>query len=1553
MTSYPNSIDTDQDIPGVYENITEASGSIINSIREALFAIENTLGVNPQGAVENLATLLKRSLNDDGTLKSASLIESGLVSLPITNEQVGVSAGIDETKLRLDVNTQDLQNQISSNDIDIMYLQSVFTELLFRYNKHISGISERHSSGQVDHSLADGYNDGFGANVEKALDYLYGTLNRHRNASVVSEHLASAISYSPREVPDGETEVITSNNVQDAITEVETSFIEDRRKHNNEAHSPGVSDDGYRAVNGQAAVNDASLSVSRYRTTGSRDVIKVGLCNSATIKSSGFSPANLNATTKNLTIDVLIEGVLRTIEITGFQSISYPTAINRPSLDGVVNFLNSQFSNTSSQQHFPLTAFASSDGEIVIQHNIAKSNCKITIRQPSIESAVEALGFSNLVGVTVGKFNNIAFTVNGNRFTELRTIYDGSATHGSLTPTIVDLGVDVLSSGLNLVKGNLIHVYNHSINSANGTYQVRTVGAASSSTRVELQEPLLAGTFSFIIYDDTFVAPEYSGATCPSLDLWMDSDRKLVKRLRSLTNYAGTVSGLSVVSLSDDFYSAVPVKLQVTAVGSNRRLRLEVPNGTFGPSTLIAPGFIGYVKVFAPNSNSFVTIHVRAVSVTTGTATLTTSRISQDNTLILLGQTQLNPAINTFETPIRRRSLGLVGERSVSSDFKANVIERDVSNLNASGVIRGFDLIASSSHVSFAGGAAYIDGRHVSSAPISFAANFANGTYNFVLNKLGNVLAFKEGSGSYDTMSVSEILKKPDLILLRQVVIVSSAITSTIDGRFFINNVQDKLTFTVDTQEMGAGTFRSIDAAVLHTSNVQSDTKPRITVLSDVTTGTLSLDGNDVVCYGNLEISGNISLTNGSNLTVLKDLSVDSGADISLSGVSKLSVIGDVSFNSDVDVASGSIIQIDGDAAIDGTVTVGDNCKFIGAGKEGVITFSGNTDGVSMDGENASVINCNFVMNSASDGNHPIVRLTENSNSASLTGCHFAQSGSVDESNWTGSDLLRVGVLKSSSESVYGVNITNCVFYNLYSGIALTQCEGSSVDACKISHSKFGSRFYQCSRSRMLNSDYSYILTTSAECLEGGANSISGCNFHHDIDDSVPMSSTVNVTAEDSAIDSNTFSELRADVFVNIASSCSVRNNAFKDCMSDNYAILSSNSAVDHISVQGNSVTGHTGRVFKGNNALVDGNSFQVISTSSGKRDIINIQSDTTPTSLPSIRRTSLSNNVVYSSVSGLNETYIATTSSSIIGNQIVCGYIECTPAAREMMVFGNFMRLEQKGLVVTASLAGVVQLASNSIITTGNIALDLPDTAGTSTRETIVSGNFMRADGATCLRVGSSGVATNANWSIVGNTISRGSTYGIHIYAGKCHVSGNRLKGSSTHNIFVDSAAQNVYVSDNYLENGVVTIGANPVAVYVGENKNQSKKLVYSAFGSSFKGAEWELSTDHINSLSASTAYAALPLSLPPGAKIENVKLLCYTDSASAASIVVTLYTRSVSAALTSLGSVSTGISHGTGLITITPGTHYVKSEQEYFLRIASSKTGNKFYQAIVTVKY
>src|SRR6266704_5743312 len=101
MSSFPTNFDDDSTIYRISDDISELGSEAINQLRDAVFSIEKNLGLSAAGTLSDLSTRLNVSINPDGTIRASALASIGLVTLPITNSQVGVNAGILESKLAL------------------------------------------------------------------------------------------------------------------------------------------------------------------------------------------------------------------------------------------------------------------------------------------------------------------------------------------------------------------------------------------------------------------------------------------------------------------------------------------------------------------------------------------------------------------------------------------------------------------------------------------------------------------------------------------------------------------------------------------------------------------------------------------------------------------------------------------------------------------------------------------------------------------------------------------------------------------------------------------------------------------------------------------------------------------------------------------------------------------------------------------------------------------------------------------------------------------------------------------------------------------------------------------------------------------------------------------------------------------------------------------------------------------------------------------------------------------------------------------------------------
>jgi hypothetical protein len=150
MTNFPNEIDTDLELPPVYDNIVEIGEVAVNAIRSAMFAVEETLGINPQGSMTSVATRLDVSLEANGTLKPSAITGLGLVVLPITNDQVSVTAGIEESKLSLTYSTQFLHDLFSDLNTAVNVLENFKSVTGIKVEPHVAGSAFRHKLSHVD-----------------------------------------------------------------------------------------------------------------------------------------------------------------------------------------------------------------------------------------------------------------------------------------------------------------------------------------------------------------------------------------------------------------------------------------------------------------------------------------------------------------------------------------------------------------------------------------------------------------------------------------------------------------------------------------------------------------------------------------------------------------------------------------------------------------------------------------------------------------------------------------------------------------------------------------------------------------------------------------------------------------------------------------------------------------------------------------------------------------------------------------------------------------------------------------------------------------------------------------------------------------------------------------------------------------------------------------------------------------------------------------------------------------------------------------------------------
>jgi len=245
-SKYPEKYDTSVEIPQVRGNIHEIGTDVLNSVRSAIFQIEHTLGLNPQGSSTNtVADRISKSLDSSGNIKKEAFDKAGVIYGPITNENISKVAAIDESKLRLDFPTKLLQTEISLTVDKIDYLINQFQEISSKFSSHVyPDTPNRHTSKSISVSEISG-----GASDVGLISISSGTVY-----SALEEILTKHVQYSGLNISSANNShnsnqiyfdnanvaaYIDSTNVQGAIEDLTIVAAGQQNIHQNLFHGNG------------------------------------------------------------------------------------------------------------------------------------------------------------------------------------------------------------------------------------------------------------------------------------------------------------------------------------------------------------------------------------------------------------------------------------------------------------------------------------------------------------------------------------------------------------------------------------------------------------------------------------------------------------------------------------------------------------------------------------------------------------------------------------------------------------------------------------------------------------------------------------------------------------------------------------------------------------------------------------------------------------------------------------------------------------------------------------------------------------------------------------------------------------------------------------------------------------------------------------------------------------------------------------------------------------------------------------------------------------------
>lgn len=1014
MSKYPTQIDSDAELPRVDDNLSETSVETINALREAVIAIEKTIGANPQGSTATLVQRLSVFFNDDGTAKASALVAAGLVALPITNAMIASNAGIEESKLDLDIATQALQNQISSNDIDIANLQSSMTSLFAAYANHINGLADKHDGYAV--LLDKNYPVSTppwllgitATDVSTAIAAINNNFLDHISLGAVGAHPASAIS-----VDASTLQNVTATDLQGAIEQLDESRAVELVDHRDDMHANGLSlwansTDGYSEHNqiipqtvgatvsayilpitrniidfspltmsafpvqqgdsvvvldtsstGVYPINDIgprnavgtkpSLTANQVEIVGTFpadgyvttriygsssavllkgnlattihqsdfkvDSVQVSRPNAARIVSLGAQPQFLDSTGVLVVEAGVTASASRTIIIDNLHKDRNGVVVSPPTIDSLVERINSVFQNRADGYAFPVTAYRIGD-EFMLSHNWTDDFAYV--RVTSAGNMNFYLGFdsngANVEDRYIYPTANAYYYVNGVKLHDVAKITQQTA---SVSGQYISFtGFNPLAAGVKI--GHLVHLKSHANNNEIGTYFITDV--TSSVVKVHKNAGITAqASVSVEIYHDALPLDDFNtNVKDLVLETFITSSGTLGYNER--LNYEDNISNLKIIDVSDNF-AASSYSLESSISGSEVTIKFT---NAYEKPVYIPTTFTGKLKIPSPHLIEYVTADITA-PIGTGTSQFTFNPHINEEEVLELCSVRLDGLL-TLSNIVDKRMFGTLGLDELREDVVQNYIEVPNQELRSNGVIEGLDVMApdvnnaippyqdptfplSSNFYGLLvrGGIAMVGGVRVS-VPIT-SVMFPNvaGTYIVGLNKLGTFKIFDTAQ-----YSMADLLDgyADDVALIAQVDHDGTTVidTSLIDLRFNISKIDDRVELLFDETNHFIGHFSSFKTALQYINNYPKNEKFKIRVVAhgggdiDITNVqhslTVVIDGqvNNVTVSGpckitsesiasrtELHIRGTINVQSGSNNIEFSNLNIGNNNGLSTS----------------------------------------------------------------------------------------------------------------------------------------------------------------------------------------------------------------------------------------------------------------------------------------------------------------------------------------------------------------------------------------------------------------------------------------------------------------------------------------------------------------------------------------------------------------------------------------------------------------------------------------------------------------------------------------------
>jgi hypothetical protein len=336
-SKYPNELDSSIEIPAVRDNIVEVGSDVLNSLRSAIFQIERTLGVNPQGAVGNsVADRLSRALDGNGNISKEALSMAGLVSGPISNSDVSSSAAISESKLNLDFPTSLIQQEVSALVREIDRYIARLNEIAAILTAHVHlDATNRHRAmaitvgeiGNGEQSIAT--NSMPISTAQEVFEDIYGSHINYDGSDISSlnkSHSANQVFFDRVNVSGD----IQSDDTQGAIEETIGLANRQLSDHQNIFHQNGsarniVSTSVTDVDDGRTTVAETEASHAKYSTYDTKNISVISLDSPQEFSSYGVETSDVvrvfvsDDETRDMQVSsaTIVDGKVESVEVFG------------------------------------------------------------------------------------------------------------------------------------------------------------------------------------------------------------------------------------------------------------------------------------------------------------------------------------------------------------------------------------------------------------------------------------------------------------------------------------------------------------------------------------------------------------------------------------------------------------------------------------------------------------------------------------------------------------------------------------------------------------------------------------------------------------------------------------------------------------------------------------------------------------------------------------------------------------------------------------------------------------------------------------------------------------------------------------------------------------------------------------------------------------------------------------------------------------------------------------------------------------------------------------